>query len=129
MPPKAYLQKRWKGASKIVSRAQAEALVEAGCEVISCGANVPFSDDGIFFGETARWLDENIALIPDFVANCGMARVFAYLMENEADLTDNGIFQDASQTIGTFLEALFRENPGTTQISQGSLFKSLQKLE
>lgn len=116
-------------ASKIVSRAQAEALVEAGCEVISCGANVPFSDDGIFFGETARWLDENIALIPDFVANCGMARVFAYLMENEADLTDKGIFQDASQTIGTFLEALFRENPGTTRISQRSLFKSLQKLD
>jgi len=116
-------------ASKIVSRQQAEGLVNAGCEVIACGANVPFSDDGIFFGETAHWLDENIALIPDFVANCGMARVFAYLMQEGADLTDYGIFHDASRTIGTFLEDLFRENPGTTRISQRSLFKSLQKLD
>lgn len=116
-------------ASKIVSRSQSESLLAAGCEVISCGANVPFSDDGIFFGETARWLDENISLIPDFVANCGMARVFAYLMQNDADLTDNGIFNDVSETIGNFLQELNKENPGITQISQRSLFKCLQKLE
>ncbi|MBK8701444.1 MAG: amino acid dehydrogenase [Saprospiraceae bacterium] len=116
-------------ASKIVTRIQAESLISGGCKVISCGANVPFTDDGIFFGETARMVDEKISLIPDFVANCGMARVFAYLMQSEAVLTDQGIFQDTSLTIGTFLDELYRENPSDTTISRRSLFKSLQKLK
>jgi glutamate dehydrogenase/leucine dehydrogenase len=46
-------------ASKLVSREQAEALVENGLEVISCGANVPFTDDKVFFGKTASWVDKS----------------------------------------------------------------------
>ena len=44
-------------------------------------------------------------MIPDFIANCGMARAFAYLMGNESEISDEAIFGDVSQTI---LDALTR---------------------
>ena len=44
-------------------------------------------------------LDQNISVIPDFIANCGMARVFAYLMEENAEISDIEIFNDTSETI------------------------------
>jgi hypothetical protein len=43
-------------------------------------------------------------LIPDFVANCGMARVFAYLMQSEVEITDEAIFTDISRTIELALQ-------------------------
>jgi hypothetical protein len=43
-------------------------------------------------------------VIPDFIANCGMARVFAYFMEREVSMTDEAIFTDISQTILVALE-------------------------
>ncbi|MEL7426689.1 MAG: Glu/Leu/Phe/Val dehydrogenase dimerization domain-containing protein, partial [Bacteroidota bacterium] len=58
-------------ASKLVTPEQVAQLRAGGIEVIACGANVPFSDDGVFFGPTATALDNDIALIPDFIANCG----------------------------------------------------------
>ena len=42
--------------------------------------------------------------MPDFIANCGMARVFAYLMETGAEITDQAIFADTSRIIGAALE-------------------------
>jgi len=44
-------------------------------------ANVPFADNDIFLGETAIYADNLTAVIPDFIANCGMARAFAYFMQ------------------------------------------------
>lgn len=86
-------------ASKLVSPDQIGQLVSGGLEVVSCGANVPFTDDGVFFGETALRTDTQTGLIPDFIANCGMARVFAYLMQPNVPVTDEGIFGDVSDTI------------------------------
>lgn len=116
-------------ASKIISKNQIERLIDKGCELVSCGANVPFEDDGVFFGKTAREIDEKISLIPDFVANCGMARVFAYLMQVDIEVTDESIFFDVSDTIGTFLKHLYIENKSPLLISHYSLIKSLQKLK
>mgnify|MGYP001479606109 CR=1 FL=1 len=41
-------------ASKIITRDQIERLIKAGLVVMSCGANVPFSDDDFLFGPTAE---------------------------------------------------------------------------
>ena len=68
-------------------------------EVISCGANVPFQDPDIFLGETGMFADEHVAVIPDFIANCGMARTFAYLMAPNISMEDEAIFTDISDTI------------------------------
>lgn len=115
-------------ASKLVTREQVDTLLEHGLEVISCGANVPFVDDQIFFGPTAKYTDEQVSLIPDFIANCGMARVFAYLMQKGAKVTDRAIFSDVSDTIKAALEEVRAESSHLTGIATRSLAISLQKI-
>jgi hypothetical protein len=41
-----------------------------------------------FFGPIMEETDSKISLIPDFISNCGMARVFAYFMEKKVQMTD-----------------------------------------
>ncbi|MEK7257492.1 MAG: amino acid dehydrogenase, partial [Bacteroidota bacterium] len=115
-------------ASKLVTRQQVEDLLDGGIEMISCGANVPFTDDGVFFGDTAHLADANLSLIPDFIANCGMARVFAYLMQPDAPVTDAAIFEDVSETIRRALKEVHRFNPAPVNISSAALEIALGKL-
>lgn len=115
-------------ASRLVTADQVNRMVEAGVEVISCGANVPFKDPGIFYGETAELADQKMALIPDFIANCGMARVFAYLMEDDSVATDEGIFHDTSETIREALLRTYEGNPERTMLTQASYEVALRQL-
>jgi len=115
-------------ASRLVTQDQASRMVNAGLEVISCGANVPFADSEIFFGPIGVWADEKIAVIPDFIANCGMARVFAYLMSDDAEVTDEAIFSDVSETIKEAMEKTFLENPEKTKLAQTSFKIALTQL-
>ena len=94
-------------ASRLVSRGQAERLVKNGCRVISCGANVPFQDDDIMMGETARWLDSQLTLIPDFIANCGMARTFHYLMRPHPKIRPDEVFLDVKRTVHKSIGEVF----------------------
>lgn len=116
-------------ASRLVTRDQVDRLLRGGIEAIACGANVPFEDDDVFFGPTAHYTDGQTALIPDFIANCGMARVFAYLMQPGATLTDAAIFEDCSETIGRALEVLIKNNPKPRNLSQNALYLALKKLD
>jgi glutamate dehydrogenase/leucine dehydrogenase len=115
-------------ASKLITREQIDALIANGLQVVSCGANVPFIDDEVFFGPTAKYTDQKISVIPDFIANCGMARVFAYLMQPHALLTDERIFTDVSQTIRRALQEVMKINASPTQISTTALTAALGKL-
>ncbi|GAB2794957.1 glutamate dehydrogenase/leucine dehydrogenase [Hymenobacter luteus] len=115
-------------ASRLVSRGQVEQLVAGGLEVISCGANVPFQDPEIFFGPTGEFADAHTSVIPDFIANCGMARVFAYLMESNAEITDQAIFQDTSRVIRAALERTRHQSDATTGIAQKSFEMALRQL-
>ena len=116
-------------ASKLVTKPQIESLIQNGLEVVACGANVPFIDDGVFFGETAKFTDRQVSLIPDFIANCGMARVFAYLMQPDVLLTDGAIFGDVSSVIMVALEEIFQKSNQLTGISTRALELSLKKLD
>ncbi len=115
-------------ASKIVAQNEMDSLISNGLQVVSCGANVPFVGDEIFFGPTAKNVDERISVLPDFVANCGMARVFAYLMQHDAEVTDEGIFSDVSDTIRQAIKNIQAENPSKTNISTTALSMALKKL-
>jgi glutamate dehydrogenase/leucine dehydrogenase len=115
-------------ASRLVTQPQVEALVSAGLEVISCGANVPFADPAIFFGPTGEWADAHCAVIPDFIANCGMARVFAYLMETGAEITDQAIFSDTSRIIKAALARTRYQSSELTGIAQRSFEMALRQL-
>lgn len=115
-------------ASKILNQDQMDRLMAKGLDVMSCGANVPFVDDEVFFGPTARYTDEKISIIPDFIANCGMARVFAYLMQPHADLSDKAIFEDISATIRKAIENVKAKNSSDKGISTTALTIALEKL-
>ena len=115
-------------ASKIVTQAQVDTMIKNGLEVISCGANVPFIDDQVFFGPTAKYTDGKVSLIPDFIANCGMARVFAFLMEEEIEMTDEAIFSDTSSVIYNALAEVYKKSPALTNIAGKAMEISLSKL-
>lgn len=116
-------------ASKLLTDTQVDRLINAGLETMSAGANVPFFDDDFLFGPTAEVVDSKISYIPDFIANCGMARVFGYLMQKDVEVTDKAIFEDVSQIIRKALERSHAENADLTQIANTSLGKSLEQLE
>ncbi|MCJ8166851.1 amino acid dehydrogenase [Pontibacter sp. E15-1] len=115
-------------SSRLVSRVQVEQMISSGMEVISSGANVPFQDPEIFFGPTGEFADHNLAVIPDFIANCGMARVFAYLMESEVEITDEAIFTDISATIRAALQKAFEKSGQKTEIAKTSFEIALSQL-
>lgn len=117
-------------ASRLVTQAQAERMIAQKLEVVSCGANVPFKDEEIFSGPIARFVDSKVSLIPDFIANCGMARAFAYFMEADQDvqLTDDAIFTDVSDTIRKALEKTEKQNKKKTDIGKVSLEIALEQL-
>ena len=115
-------------ASRLVSRPQLEQLVAGGLEVVGCGANVPFADSEIFFGPVGEWADAHTSVIPDFIANCGMARVFAYLMETGAEITDQAIFGDVSRIIEAALARTHAHRAERTGIAQCALELALREL-
>ena len=115
-------------ASRLISQNQLDTMIENGLEVISSGANVPFADKEIFFGPISRSADERISVLPDFIANCGMARVFAYLMQDNIEMNDSSIFDDTSKTIKTALEKSYAKNNSKTNISKTAFDIALKKL-
>lgn len=115
-------------ASRLVSKQNMDDLIEGGLEVMSCGANVPFADEEIFMGPIAEYADNHTGVIPDFIANCGMARVFAYLMSAEAQLTDEAIFHDASKIIFDAMAKVHQFNPKPTGLMKKGLEISLINL-
>lgn len=115
-------------ASRLVTKDQVDRMILSGVEVFSCGANVPFADPEIFFGSTGLYADEKISVIPDFIANCGMARVFAYFMEKEVEMTDEAIFSDISSTIKKALEKTRQISQSKTKVAQTSFEIALKQL-
>lgn len=116
-------------ASRLITENQLDRMISNGVEVISAGANVPFADPEIFFGPIAHKADSSISIIPDFISNCGMARVFAYLMSNDLpSITDQGIFDDTSHTIRQALLDTFDKNASKTGIAKTAFEIALNQL-
>lgn len=115
-------------ASRLIQKEQAEQMIASGLEVISCGANVPFADKEIFYGPIMEQTDKKISLIPDFISNCGMARVFAYLMEKRVSLKDEAIFNDISETIKKALQKTYSKNQSKKEISKTAFKIALKQL-
>ncbi|MFC7356593.1 Glu/Leu/Phe/Val dehydrogenase dimerization domain-containing protein [Jejudonia soesokkakensis] len=115
-------------ASRLITKEQISSMMNTGLEVISCGANVPFADKEIFFGPIMEYTDERVSLIPDFISNCGMARVFAYFMERKVQMTDEAIFNDTSMTIKNAIQNTFDNNSTKTNISKTAFEIALKQL-
>ncbi len=115
-------------ASRLITKEQTERMIKGGMEVIAAGANVPFADSEIFFGPIAEYADEHLSLIPDFISNCGMARVFGYLMQDGIDMSDAGIFSDTSAVIKDALEETYAGHAEKKGIAKAAFEIALQKL-
>lgn len=115
-------------ASRLVQQSQVNQMIDSGLEVISSGANVPFADKEIFFGPIMEDTDAKVSLIPDFIANCGMARVFAYFMEKKVQMTDEAIFFDTSETIKNAIEKTHALNSSKLNISATAFEIALKQL-
>lgn len=115
-------------ASRLVTKDQITIMKSKGLEVISCGANVPFADEEIFMGPIATYADEEVSVIADFIANCGMARTFYYLMGKDIAITDEAIFNDISGCIKNALAEVHQRNENKTGLSSTALNKQLKEL-
>jgi len=115
-------------ASRLITQEQIDQMIDTGLEVISCGANVPFADTEIFFGPIMEHTDERVSLIPDFISNCGMARVFAYFMECRVQMTDDSIFEDTSRIIKEAIQNTHDQNSSTKNISKTAFEIALKQL-
>jgi len=115
-------------SSRLVQQAEVDKMIAAGLEVIACGANVPFADKEIFFGSIMEHTDNHVAVIPDFIANCGMARVFAYLMQRNVEMSDDAIFSDASNIIHNALQAVYNTSNKRTNLSSTAFEIALKQL-
>ena len=115
-------------ASRLVTQQQVDQMIASGLEVISCGANVPFADKEIFFGSIMEAVDAKVSLVPDFISNCGMARVFAYFMEKKVAMTDEAIFEDTSNIIKAALEKTHKLNSSKLNISATAFEIALKQL-
>ena len=115
-------------ASRLVTKDQVDEMIASGLEVISSGANVPFADKEIFFGPIMEATDAKVSLIPDFIANCGMARVFAYFMEKKVQMTDEAIFSDTSSTIKKAIQNVYNSSIDKKNISARAFEIALKQL-
>jgi glutamate dehydrogenase/leucine dehydrogenase len=115
-------------ASRLLTLQQVDHMIASKLEVVSCGANVPFADKEIFLGPIGTFADDHISVLPDFIANCGMARVFAFLMSEDVRLEDEAIFNDTSEIIKAALENVHDVSTEKQGISQRALEISLNKL-
>jgi len=115
-------------ASRLITKAQIDTMINSGLEVISCGANVPFADKEIFFGPIMEFTDSKVSLIPDFISNCGMARVFAYFMERRVEMTDEAIFDDTSNIIKDAVQNIYDHNHHKTELSKTAFTLALSEL-
>ena len=116
-------------ASRLVTDEQLDNMIKNNLEVISSGANVPFADKEIFFGPIAKKADDKISVIPDFISNCGMARTFSYLMEENIEMNDFAIFDAVSKTIKVALEKAYKLNNTKTHLAKTAFEIALNKLK
>ena len=115
-------------ASRLITKDQVDRMSDAGLEVIASGANVPFADSEIFFGPIMEYTDKKVSIIPDFISNCGMARVFAYCMGKDVEMSDDAIFSDTSDIIKNAIQAVIDKHHNKTNIAETAFEIALSQL-
>lgn len=99
-------------------------LKQSGIKLIANGANNPFVSTTI--EESA---DKDFIVIPDFIANCGMARVFSYLMDPGCVLNESAVLDDINNCIVSALEEIFAINNSANLLTEHALSNALSKIE
>lgn len=87
-------------------------LAGAGVRVIASGANHPFREYRLGSTRVAQLADRRFAILPDILANCGMARTFSYLMGDDARTDAPSIFAAVDRTIDDALDEVVDRSRG-----------------
>jgi len=95
-----------------VARDTLDRLATAGVRVIASGANQPFREAKLGSTRVAQLADRRFAVLPDILANCGMARTFSYLMERGARPTAPRILGAVERTITENVDEVFDRTHG-----------------
>ncbi|HEX6133778.1 MAG TPA: Glu/Leu/Phe/Val dehydrogenase dimerization domain-containing protein [Longimicrobiales bacterium] len=104
-------------------------LERAGVRVIACGANQPFREVKIGSTIVAQDADRRFAVLPDILANCGMARTFSFLMESNAEARAAPIFAAVDTTIESALDGVLdRAASADTGLLAGTLGLALDRI-
>jgi glutamate dehydrogenase/leucine dehydrogenase len=77
-----------------------------GVRVIACGANQPFRERKLGATRVQRLADRHFLVIPDVIANSGMARAFSYLMGDVAATDPVSLFRAVDETISDALHEI-----------------------
>jgi glutamate dehydrogenase/leucine dehydrogenase len=104
-------------------------LDRAGVAIVACGANQPFAERMIGSSLVAREADSRFTIIPDIVANCGMARTFSYLMEEGSRPDARSILTAVDRTIHDAIDEIVDRAPGRTRLLAASLELVLDRVE
>ncbi|WP_116964097.1 Glu/Leu/Phe/Val dehydrogenase dimerization domain-containing protein [Fastidiosibacter lacustris] len=84
--------------SNIIAKNLVDKMITNGLELISCGANHPFVEREYCYGLCSQSLDAKLAVIPDFLANMGMARTFYTMMSTPKDrISVEYVFKDIKE--------------------------------
>ncbi|HBL27415.1 MAG TPA: amino acid dehydrogenase [Acidobacteria bacterium] len=111
--------------SYTIDAARLDQLAASGVRVIACGANTPFDDRELGVCTTQQAADARFAIIPDFIANCGMARLFAYLMKEGAQIEEGPMKADVRQTVREALHPLLHGQSAETGLLERALSRYL----
>jgi glutamate dehydrogenase/leucine dehydrogenase len=99
--------------SESVTRDALDRLAARGVHTIACGSNQPFREVKIGSTRVAQHADRRFAILPDILANCGMARTFSYLMQQNADARADTVFAAVDRTISETLDEVVDRAGGT----------------
>jgi glutamate dehydrogenase/leucine dehydrogenase len=115
--------------SESVTTETLEQLERCGVSAIACGSNQPFRESKIGSTLVAQDADRRFAIIPDILANCGMARTFSYLMEANARTETQPVFDAVNRTIAETLdEALDRAGGAETGLLAATVGLALDRI-
>ncbi|CAN5747767.1 Glu/Leu/Phe/Val dehydrogenase family protein [soil metagenome] len=114
-------ERLWETPAEIfVSAACSESLTDSlldrlerqGVRTLACGANQPFQEAKLGATRVQRRADRRFTVIPDVIANCGMARAFSYLMCDDPSPDPAVLFHAVDATITTALHEIVERNRG-----------------
>lgn len=102
-------------SSATVNEATLGPLAAQGIHTIVCGANQPFREAALGDTRIQRLADERFTIIPDVIANCGRARAFSFLMQEQPLAGTDAIFRAVDDTINSALAAVWAANGGRAE--------------
>ena len=85
-------------------------LSASGVRTIACGANQPFAEAKMGSTQVAQYADQRFAILPDILANLGMARTFSYLMEPGAQPVATSALAAVEATITSTLDEVLNRS-------------------